>query len=282
MMKTLMYISIAVLLLEGCNSKQDQQIKSLSMQDSVLIRETAQKDSTITAHVEIMNEIQDNLDSIKEAEKMLTIGAFGSEHKTSAIQDIKNINAQILNYHKEIYSLEKRLKLVNSQNKEMQKWESHLTHELAEKDSDIFILQTQLAKTNGSLLSVMQQFNDSLVVICTLNGMISDLTTEMNTVYYTVGTSKEFKKAGVITKAGGFAGIGRAIELKKNFNTQYFTQTDMEKLSVIPLNGKFDKLVTNHPISSYTITNNHKSDSLIIKYPGLFWSISKYLVVVVK
>jgi len=246
------------------------------------MRESGKKDSTILAYVKSMNDIQDNLDSIKASEKILSVGAFGSEHKTNAVEDIRNINAQLLRYHKEIYSLEKKLRSIDSKNKEIQKMETHLAQELAEKDSGIAVLQKKLVSMNDSLRTVMDQFNDSMVVINRQKSTISDMTTQIHTVYYAIGTVKEFKKNGVITREGGFAGIGRNTEMKQDFNTNYFTSDDMTKLNILPLNSKFEKLVTTHPKASYTITNNSKSDSLIIKDPVLFWSTSKYLVVVVK
>ena len=271
-----------MLVIDGCSNKQAKQIKALTTNDSALLNENAQKDSSIIAYVKAMNEIQDNLDSIKITEHLLSINTMGNESKKSIVGDIRAINAQLLRYHHEIYSLEKKLNAVNSKNKEIQKMDAHLSVELTEKDSEIAVLQEQLVRANESLKAVVQQFNDSMLVINSLNGEITDMTAEMNTVYYSVGTMKEFKKNGVVTKEGGIAGIGRTTEMKKNFNTDYFTKADMEKLMMIPLMSKFEKLVTNHPSSSYTVTNNHRSDTLIIKYPGLFWSISKFLVVVVK
>jgi len=281
-MKTLVYFTLTLLVIEGCNNKQEQQIKSLSSQDSTLMRESGKKDSTITAYVKSMNDIQDNLDSIKTAEKMLSVNASGVEHKGTAVDDIKMINAQLLKYHREIYSLEKKVRALDSQNKEIQRMEQHLTEELAEKDSGIAMLQKRLAGTNDSLKTVIQQFNDSMVVINAQKGVITNMTTQMHTVYYAVGTIKEFKKNGVITREGGFIGIGRGTEVKQNFNTSYFIKEDMTKLNTIPLNSRFDKIVTVHPPDSYTVTHNYTSDSLIIKDPNAFWSASKYLVVVVK
>jgi len=281
-MKAILFVSIAAIIIAGCNTKQDQQVKSLSTQDSVLKMQNTAKDSTIIAYVKAMNDIQDNLDSIKTAEHILTVNNLGRENKNSIVGDIRSINAQLLKYHREIYSLEKKLKQVDSKNIEIQKMENHLSQELAEKDSGIAMLQAKLAKMNDSLTSVIQQFNDSLVVIKTQNGKIAEMTTELNTVYYAIGSNKELKKHNVIAKDGGFIGIGRSSEVKKNFNTDYFTKADLSKLSVIPLNSRFEKLVTSHPSSSYTVTDNHKSDSIVIKFPVLFWSVSKYLVVVVK
>ena len=281
-MKKLAYLTISLLIIEGCDSKQEQQIRSLTTQDSALMRESGKKDSAILAYVKSMNDIQDNLDSIKAAEKILSIGAFGSEHKPNAVEDIRNINAQLLRYHREIYSLENRLRALDSKNKEIQKMEGHLAQELAEKDSGIAVLQKKLVGMNDSLRTVMQQFNDSMIVINNQKSKISDMTTEIHTVYYAIGTVKEFKKHGVISREGGFAGIGRNTEMKPDFNTAYFTKEDMTKLNVIPLNSKFEKVITTHPSDSYSVTHNSKADSLIIKDPASFWSTSKYLVVVVK
>src|ERR1700761_6295623 len=101
-MKTLAYISLAALALGACNNaKQEQQIKSLSDHDSALMRESGRKDSTILAYVKSMNDIQDNLDSIKAAEKILTMNSESGPGK-NAVQDIRNINAQLLKYHREI------------------------------------------------------------------------------------------------------------------------------------------------------------------------------------
>ncbi|MGP8215511.1 MAG: hypothetical protein ACLQQ4_08105 [Bacteroidia bacterium] len=281
-MKTLLYISLAVLTLEACNSNQEQQLKSLSAKDSALMKESGQKDSTIIAYIKSMNDIQDNLDSIKAAEKILTINTSGSEHGNNAVDDIRSINTQLLKYHREIYSLERKLRSIDSKNKEIQKMEDHLAQELAEKDSSIAGLQKKLAETNDNLKVVIDQFNDSMAVLNVQKAVISDMAIKMSTVYYAIGTMKEFKRNGVLTKEGGFAGIGRTAKLKQNFNTTYFTKEDMSHLNIIPLNSKFEKLVTVHPTNSYTVTNNSKADSLIIKDPMSFWSASKYLVIVVK
>ena len=178
--------------------------------------------------------------------------------------------------------LERRLKKSNNQNRQLQQMIAHLTEELNEKDAKITALQSQLAQTNVALKDVIQQFNDSLKVVSRQKTQINLMTTTMNTVYYAIGTKKELKKKGVITKEGAIIGLGGATELKQNFNTSYFTKADMTTLHAIPLFSKFQKIVTNNPSGSYTIAGNNKSDSLVIKDPKTFWSQSKYLVIIVK
>jgi hypothetical protein len=188
----------------------------------------------------------------------------------------------LIQYHKEIYSLQHRLKSETSQNSEILRMNKHLTQELADRDSGIVVLQQKLSMTNDSLKTVVQQFNDTMVVVNRQKSTIAGMTIVMHTVYYVVGTKKELKKNGVVTNEGGFAGIGRTASMKENFNAACFTNGDMTQVRVIALNKRFDKLVTSHPSDSYVVTNNKKSDSLIIKDAASFWSTSKYLVVVVR
>jgi hypothetical protein len=86
----------------------------------------------------------------------------------------------------------------------------------------------------------------------------------------------------VLTKTGGFIGIGNNTDLIPDNSTAYFTKTDIAKLSIIPLNAKFKKLLTTHPAGSYKIAEDKKSDSLVITDPLAFWSENKYLVIAVK
>ena len=105
---------------------------------------------------------------------------------------------------------------------------------------------------------------------------------EQNMVYYAIGTTKELKNKGVIMKQGGVLGVGGTEELKPNTNVTYFTSNDYHNIHTLPLYSKLDKIITTHPNGSYKIAGNKQADSLIITDQKLFWSESKYLVVIVK
>ena len=71
--------------------------------------------------------------------------------------------------------------------------------------------------------------------------------------------------------------------LRANFNRDYFTKIDIRVDKEIRLYSRSAKLLTAHPASSYTLTQDaNKQYILRITNPQLFWSASKYLVVVVK
>ena len=88
---------------------------------------------------------------------------------------------------------------------------------------------------------------------------------------------------GVITKKGGFIGIGKTEQLKQDFNTDYFTQVDITETQAIDLFSKKANILTSHPSDSYKLEGDDESvDKLVILDPVRFWSASKYLVVVVE
>jgi hypothetical protein len=274
---------LAIPLFFGCNNAEKQQIKDLSAKDSALLYRTQSQDSSIISYIKSFNDIQQNLDSIKLKAKMLSVSnGEVVPQKDQVIADIRSIGELMLRNKKEIAALQRKLKQSSGKNEELQKMIAHLSEEINEKDAQIAALQSQLAESNASLKDIINKFNDSMQVVYKQKETITTLTNDMNTVYYAVGTMKELKKKGVVSKTGGIVGIGATTELKKDFNTSYFTKSDLTTLHALPLFSKFDKIVTNHPGDSYTVTGNKKSDSLIIKDAKSFWSQSKYLVIIVK
>lgn len=282
-MKTSACIIVASLVLAACNnSEQEQRMKTMAARDSIMTLDAQKKDSSLSSYIASLNEIQDNLDSIKHREKLLTTKTEGGSVTAGTLADIKSIDNLILKDNREIASLQSRLRKMNTKDANLEKLVAHLTREVAEKDSDLVALQASLAQVNTNLQNLTQQFNDSLAAIKVQRTVNNSLQTEVNTVYYAVGTLKELKKSGVIEKKGGIAGLGGTPRLKQGFNKNYFTMADKTKLASIPLYSKFSKVVTDQPGSAFTVKGTTKSDSLVITDADKFWSESKYLVVVVK
>jgi len=282
-MNKLMYIPLAAIIITACtdNSKQVQQLQALHLQDSLLTRQTQQKDSAITNYVKTLDELQNNIDSIKSKEKIVSM-SDGGEPPHNLVADIKALDSRIVRENRRIYQLERKLRKEDKKDLDLENVVKHLTKELAEKDAQIVDLQRELATSNSSLKTITEQFNDSIAVIHKQREEINAMRTMVNTVYYTIGTSKELKKQGIISKEGSIIGIGGATELKSDIDNSKFTQGDMTKLHVIPINGKFSRLITNHPAGSYKISGNKNSDTLNITDLSAFWGESKYLVIVVK
>lgn len=278
-------IAVAVVsMLFACRNKQEElqqaQLKSISADDSLLNLKTRAQDSTITTYIQSMDDIEDNLDSIKAKAKIMTINGSteGANQKQTIIMDMRYIGNLMMKNKEQLAMMKRKLAASGMKNEALEKMIAHLTEELTEKDAQIAALQSQLAETNANLKTEIEKFNDSMAVISRQNATIS----EQNMVYYAIGTTKELKNKGVIMKKGGVLGVGGEEELKPNTNITYFTNADFHTINLLPLYSKFDKIITSHPPDSYKITGNKQSDTLIITNQKLFWSESKYLVVIVK
>ncbi len=261
--------------------QQQAQFKSVKQHDSLLSIKTEAQDSTITAYIKSFNDIEDNLDSIKRKAKIMSLNSApteGPDKKAVIISDMKLISNLMMRNRVELATMKRQLAASGMKNEELQKMISHLTEELTEKTADIAALQSQLAETNATLKTEIQKFNDSMQVISTQHEIIA----VQNTIYYAIGTSKELKNKGVIMKEGGVLGLGGVEKLKPSINKSYFTGVSMYSIHGLPLYSKLDKIITNHPSGSYVIRGDKKADSLIITNQKLFWSESKYLVVIVK
>ena len=70
--------------------------------------------------------------------------------------------------------------------------------------------------------------------------------------------------------------------LQSNFNREYFTKIDIRVDKEIKLYSRSAKLLTAHPASSYVLERDaNKQYVLRITNPQIFWSTSKYLVILV-
>lgn len=252
---------------------------SLKNANMSLSGQVTAKDSAIIGFVRSFNEIQENLDVIKEKEKLLTTsggGELDQDQKDKIIQDIQAIYDLMVKNKQKLSSVNKKLKKANLRIAEFEKMIERLNNQILEKDAEIAELKTALEKMNIELSEITMNYEAA-------QEMLQETTHKMNKCFYAFGTSKELIKQGVLTKEGGFIGMGKAEKLKSDFNKSYFTEVDGSETSSIALGGsKKAKLITVHPTESYRFDGPEgKIEKLVITNPDEFWSASKYLVIVV-
>lgn len=282
-MKKYLFILLTIPLLFSCGdngqSEADRIKDSLNSVNGELKGEVGKKDSTIESFIRSMNQIQDNLDQIKDKEKIINSTSKDGDVKSKEEQivtDIQLIYNLLDQNKKKMANMNSRLKKLGLKNSELEKMIIRLNTQLEEKDMQISDLKAQLEKMNVELSNLQTTFEETK--------QESEVKTEkLNTAYYAFGTSKELTKQGVLTKEGGFIGIGKTAKLKDDFNKSYFTKIDASTTKEIPLACKKAKVVTSHPSSSYKIEGEQgkKIEKLVISNSDEFWSASKYLIVVV-
>lgn len=282
-MKKIVYLLGFLPFMFSCGGSSDG---ALSVEDSLTAVSGGQavridkQDSSIQSFIRGFNEIQDNLDEIKKKEKIVSEISMDPEARKSKeqqiVDDIQSIY-DIMNKNKQrLASMKSKLKESNKKNDELEKFIARLTTEIEEKDATINDLKGQLERLNVEMTALNLNYEEAT--------QESSLKTEkLNTAYYAFGTSKELIKNNVLTKEGGFIGMGKTAKMKEDFNKGYFTKVDVSVLTEIVLGAKKAKFITTHPASSYKIEGKDgNAEKIVITNAEDFWSASKYLVLVVE
>jgi DNA repair exonuclease SbcCD ATPase subunit len=284
-MKRYIFLLLMIPLMFGCGKHkkemEQQQLKADSLQNQI-----SQRDETVNSFLSSLNEIEQNLATIKEKEKLITVntsakGELKKDAKERINEDIKSIYDLLLKNKKIIASLSKKLKGSNLKIAELNKMIDNLTAQMIEKDGNINDLKEKLAKLNIDVAHLSSNIDSLNVVTKEKEQVIEQKTSELNTAYYIMGTKKELIEKKVVTKEGGFIGLGKIAKLMNTFDKNNFTKIDITKFPSLSINKKKAKLLTTHPAGSFTIEGKDKAESLIISNYQEFWSVSKYLVIIV-
>lgn len=288
-MKKLIFV-LSVVVLASCGQHKRDIARMQAAQDSIAQLGT-QKDATILEYLGAMNEIQQNLDSIKTIEKIVSVQTdrgieLKADAKRQIIEDVARIN-ELLQKNKELVkSLQGKLRASNLKIVELETMIANLNKQVGEKDAEIVSLKQELENLHVNVASLNQKIEtitrESEQTIKEKNQAIQEQTIAMNTAFYAFGTKKELEENGVIEKEGGVLGMGRTIKLKKDFNRDYFMKVDIREFKLLQLNTKKAKVVTTHPVDSYRLTGDKTVESLVIDKPEEFWKASKYLLIVVE
>lgn len=288
-MKKLIWILLIIPFAISCNKKK---IEQLELKNDSLVQQANFKDQSITEFLTAFNDIQDNLDSIKVKEMIITETTKGKTElkkkaKNQINDDINTIYQLLIDNKEKLAGLRKKLGKANYQVQELEKMVAHLTKQLEAKDIEIETLRfdlehlnikvTKLTKDVGDL---KEQNKEKAAVIKDQTDEIKTKTIELNTAFYAVGTKKELKENNVITKEGGFVGIGANKKLKQDFSEDFFTKIDIRIIKEILIPGKKIKIVTNHPTESYKISGEDENRILEILDSDKFWKSSKHLVII--
>jgi chromosome segregation ATPase len=292
MKKILLLIIIpAMLLTMGCN-KQKAEIERLKAKNDSLMAIGFAKDTTVMSYVRAFNEIQSNLDSIKQKENIISQNTQGGTElqanaKDQVTSDINSIYLLLQKNREIVAQLRSKLKKSDVRIIELEKMIESLNNQINAKDTEISDLKDQLAKLNIQVEGLSSQVSNLNQTVDNLSNenkskqqTIAEKTAELNTAYFVVGTTKELKEKNIITKEGGFIGLGKSKTVKSDFDKTYFTKVDITKFKGLPVFKKKATLLTTHPAGSYKLVGNKAVDSLVVKNYGEFWSASKYLVII--
>lgn len=273
-------------------NKKMQTIQDLNIQKANLNTTLGARDSLVNELVGSFNEIEDSLTFINEKRGRIKLETRegNPNQKEAILADIKLMNKMLEASSKKIDELNKKLKSTGIDIRSFKNRITKLTQNIEEQNNNILALKTELEKRDSKIAEMNEQVaqlenhvalkSDSLVQ---KTQIIEEKENELNKAFFASGTKKELEENGVLTREGGFLGIGKHKAIKDNINSSYFTQLDQRNTLSFPIFSKKAKVISEHPDSSYRFVYQ---DDLIayleIENPNEFWKISKYAVVEVK
>lgn len=280
------FLVTVITFLFACNTDElEQKIADLEAEKIEANSQLNGKEEVILDFVSSMNEIQANLTTIKERENIITARfdkgnmEMNSSMKDDIIGDIDLINNLLIENKEKMAALQAKFRKSEKESNvkiaELETMIENLVKQMELKDGEIATLHTQLAEANKQLVVMFDEYNNRLEEL-------GDKEDVINTAYYCYGSSKELKEQGVITKEGGFIGIGKTAKLSDDFNKEYFTQIDISVTKEIDIASNEIKLLTTHSTESYRIEGEEGARKLVIVDAESFWASSKYLVIEVK
>ena len=266
MKKTLLIASVCSTLLISCGQNSAEYKRLQAENDSLRIENTKATED-MNEILTTLNEVETDIQSIREAENYLDIKGIGDMEKSKREQIRENmqmISATLKKNKEQISELEKRLQKSGIQSAALKKTIARLSTELDQKTSMILNLQEELAKKNVRI----QELDE---MVTTLNEDVEDLSTQtqaqdkkikaqdkkLHTAYYCFGTGKELKDQKILSGGGLFA---KSKVLQAGFNKDYFITIDIRETKEIPLFAGKAKLKTNHPEGSYELEKDEEGN----------------------
>ncbi len=283
-MKKLIALLTVAFLFTMCNINKKADLE-LQVKNDSLERLVNDKDSAIYAIIGTFNEIEENLQAIKDKENIIASTATNVEDQRTREQKINediNLIYDLMQENREkVAQLRYQLKKANIKNSDLQNTIANLQTKLAEKNAEILELRKNLMNMNLKIDELTYSLDTMVMDIEVKSSIIKEQDISLNKAYYLFGSQKELKQMEVLNKKGGFIGIGAGKNINQNFNKEYFTEIDIRVENVFEFDhAKKIKIITTHPSNSYTIYGEKPIDSLVINNTEEFWSVSKYLLIV--
>lgn len=278
MKKTSFILLIIAIFVASCGDKKTAPVGNDT--DSV-----AQENAYLTKFI---GELALSIDSITGTEGYIFDGVnrdgMPRSDRERVISNLSTVKEMLKRQQNRISELEKQLDAADSENaqkikiiiasmnkqiEEKNKMIAQLNIELSKKDADIMKLQTQVTGLNTNVKNLTEQNQQQEQTISAQDEML-------NEGYYIVASKKKLQEMGLLT--GGF------LKKKKldvtSIDVSKFNKVDIRNISTISIPAKKAQVLTQHPATSYSITNNGGNVSTLnIKDKASFWSLSTVLVV---
>lgn len=282
-MKKVLFLSLCALSLVACKQNKSNVDAAMMHQRDSLNQIISQKESEIDEIMSIVNEIEDGFRQINEAEQRVSIAkqGEGADRATQIKENLMFIQSTMQQNRELIDKLNRQMRQSTFKSEQLKRTIANLTEQLAEKDQQIASLMAELDSKNIQISELDEKVANLNENVSNLEKESSDKTetintqdAQLNTAWFVFGTKSELKEQRILVDGE---------VLQADFNKDYFTKIDIRRDKEVKLYSRSAKMLTSHPISSYTLQRDaNKQYVLRITDPQQFWATSKYLVILVK
>lgn len=281
MKKTLTILSVALVafILSSCVEKSKKYQQLLAEKDAIVL-ENNNIEKEYNAALGIISDVENNLSAIRDAEGLMLIKNENNTQRdqlNSELIQIKeamainrarldSLSEALNNSNKDRSYLRNTIKKLQNQIAEKEQVIASMQEQIAQKDQQIEGLNTQVSNLNNDLQEITAKSDEQ-------SRLIADQIIELNKVYYIGASKKALKEKGILTSK---------YILRDRVPTKAFTTVDKREVTEITFDTKKAKVLSSHPVNSYTLVNKDNQVIMQITNPEQFWSVTKYLVVVTK
>lgn len=286
-MKKILFITACCALgLGACNSKGSNQPDAAILQErDSLQRIINEKEMELNDILGTFNEVQEGIRKINEAENRVTIADGNPESASS--RDVIHENMQFIQDAMQqnrdmIAQLQQKLKNSSIRNTMMQQTIENLQKQIEAQAARIQELEASIAEKDALIEAQGDAIAGLSNDVAFLNeekradrDKMLQQDRELNSAWFVFGTKDELKEQKILTKGD--------VLTSSDINRNYFTRIDIRYDKDIKFYSKNAELLTSHPAGTYQLTKDSQGQyELHITNPQEFWSVSKYLVVLVK
>ncbi len=286
----IMLAAVMALTVTSCDTKKEKQEQANTADATIdsLKRVIAQTQNESNDLMGTIEQIQEGFRQINEAE-----GRISSENnqgegsdRQAILENMAFIQSRMQQNRELIANLREQLRTSNRNNAQMkgtlEEMVANFEKQLNDKSRQIDSLRNELQQRDVRIAEQDRQIsalNENVTNLSSANEQKTQAMAaqeqELNTAYYVFGTKKELREQNILKR--------NDVLKSDDFNKDYFTKIDIRVTKVIKLYSKKAELKTSHPAGSYTLDKDAQGQyTLRITNPQSFWSVSRYLVIVVR
>jgi uncharacterized lipoprotein YehR (DUF1307 family) len=277
---------IISLMLSGCD-RSAQEAQRLKEENEKLREQVDNSLENVETYFATLNEIEENLILIRQKEDLITRETsrnveLGVNQKERINEDLRQIGELMEMNRILLANLNRQVKNSNLRIEEFERSVIRLNQSIQEKELEIQVLKDYLGQMNLKVDYLTARVDTLERDRMDRDRLIQNQILELNRAYFAIGSRKELIDNNVITREGGFLGLGRTNRLRTEVNHDFFTRIDMTKDFEIFIPGNDPQIITTHPSDSYQISDEDGGKVLLISDAQRFWETSRYLVIQIK